>query len=377
MQTLGDRNLLAVTGTTPSRFDDPILSSGNSRDDDKQSSSGESLPSSHTSEPHHENRYSRKHKLRKLAGKTKQATKRLFSTTDTGERQDILRRPSLEGDPATQVLKDDPTFNPNQLDTKHRSEMGLAAKVQNNLHTVAAGIINPKQSAKSKAARSTAGRLSKVERPYVSQNMDMEYLDAHDDLSRSHSVASSGRNTSDEDPFRSNRDCRDRVERLEAERENLRAAHTMRRHVQRVRVVPKRHLKFPAEQHFVDTNINREHAGYVWLRWIGYNLVYYTQDFTAQYIDDFDELPFDLGSLQLQVERLAMASAPWQEALRESMQRTHGQSSKAYKFGELVDKHGRDHWLEPLLDELGPFMQLQLNDMANMLEVFAKYVCHF
>lgn len=61
-------------------------------------------------------------------------------------------------------------------------------------------------------------------------------------------------------------------------------------------------------------------------------------------------------------------------ALRASMHRAHDQRGQVYKLGELVDKHGRSHWLEPLLDDLGPFVQLQVNDMANMLEVFAKYV---
>lgn len=28
----------------------------------------------------------------------------------------------------------------------------------------------------------------------------------------------------------------------------------------------------------------------------------------------------------------------------------------------------------PLVDQFGPYVQLQLNDMANMLEVFAKSV---
>ncbi|KAL8697586.1 MAG: hypothetical protein Q9224_002241 [Gallowayella concinna] len=373
MQTLRDRNLLESTGTTLSKLDDPIVSNGHSQDNDKQRSSSESMPSSHTSDSHQERRYMAKHKLRKLAGKTKQATKRLFNTTGTEERHDDLQGLSWEGDAATQVLKVDPAFNPNQLDTEHRSGMASAAKVRNTLQTVAAGVIHPKQGAKDKAARSTAGRLSKVERPYVSQNMDMEFLEAYDDFSRSQPVASSGKNAVEEDPHRSKRDRRERVERLEAERENLRAAHTMRRHVQRVRVVPKRQIKSPAKQHFMERNNNGEHAGYDWLRWIGLILVYYAQDFSAQYIDDFDELPFDIESLQLQVERLALASAPWQEALRESMQRTHDQRSNAYQFGELVDKHGRKHWLEPLLDELGPFMQLQLNDMGNMLEVFANF----
>ena len=62
------------------------------------------------------------------------------------------------------------------------------------------------------------------------------------------------------------------------------------------------------------------------------------------------------------------------EQLRESVQRRLQGESNAFEFGELIDKHGRDHWLEPLIEDLGPFIQLQLSDMANMLEVFQKLV---
>lgn len=41
-------------------------------------------------------------------------------------------------------------------------------------------------------------------------------------------------------------------------------------------------------------------------------LIYYTQDFSSQYIDNFDELPFDKNSLRYHVERIVEASAPWQ-----------------------------------------------------------------
>ena len=44
----------------------------------------------------------------------------------------------------------------------------------------------------------------------------------------------------------------------------------------------------------------------------------------------------------------------------------------ASRFGELIDKHGRNDWLEPVVEHLGPYIQLQLGDMANMLEVFSK-----
>lgn len=54
------------------------------------------------------------------------------------------------------------------------------------------------------------------------------------------------------------------------------------------------------------------------------------------------------------------------------MQRAHDDESKAYKLRELVDKYGDDSWLEPLLDNLGPYIQLQMGDIANLLEVFHK-----
>lgn len=56
------------------------------------------------------------------------------------------------------------------------------------------------------------------------------------------------------------------------------------------------------------------------------------------------------------------------------MRRALDSQGTAYRFGEIIDKYGRDSWLEPLIDELGPYIQLQLGDVANMLEVFHKLV---
>ena len=58
--------------------------------------------------------------------------------------------------------------------------------------------------------------------------------------------------------------------------------------------------------------------------------------------------------------------------MRQSMQRALDSRENVYKFGELIDKHGPKNWLEPLKEDLGPYIQLQLGDMANMLEVFSK-----
>ncbi|KAI4148447.1 MAG: hypothetical protein L6R39_002795 [Caloplaca ligustica] len=270
---------------------------------------------------------SRRKKLHLFASRTKEATKRLLNAPGRDDRPSGL---PAEDDQPPYVLGDDAAFNLNKLDTEHRSDKGIKRKLQVNLQAVAAGIVHPKQAFKGKATRSTAGRLSKVERPYLSKDMDLDLLEAHDDLSRAQSTSSSARHTTEDDTDPGTDGLKDRVARLEAHRESLRAAYTTSRLVQRVRVVPKRHIKFPGDEYFVERNDQGERIRYDWLKWMGYVgalpvemadmtladgfqcILYYAQDFSAQYIDDFDQLPFSRESLQQEIERLAMASAPWQ-----------------------------------------------------------------
>lgn len=158
--------------------------------------------------------------------------------------------------------------------------------------------------------------------------------------------------------------------------------------------------------------------------------LYYTRGFTAQYVDDFDALDYDLGTLTKTIERLVMASAPLQawwissrelyrwedpwrtarwfalfiflwytdhiigfvyayilyvvireglfpstiDSVRDSLDRTFNQSTKARAWGELVETYGRDGWVEPLLDQVGPQLMLQLEDLADFCEVIQKSV---
>ena len=61
------------------------------------------------------------------------------------------------------------------------------------------------------------------------------------------------------------------------------------------------------------------------------------------------------------------------DSLRDSTERAFDSKSKAHKFVELIDKHGSHNWLEPVLEELGPYAQVQLGDFANMLEVLENF----
>jgi hypothetical protein len=62
--------------------------------------------------------------------------------------------------------------------------------------------------------------------------------------------------------------------------------------------------------------------------------------------------------------------------LREGIERSIDRGATALKIGELMDKHGPDDWLGPLMDELGPFIQVQIADLADLLEAAYNFY-HF
>ncbi|KAK0510724.1 hypothetical protein JMJ35_007156 [Cladonia borealis] len=368
---------------------------------------------------------SKRKRLSGLTSRTKAKTKKILKMKGTTDDQS-----DSEEEGPLSILEHNPAFNPSDLRKRRRFRPGKTAeKALGTMQTVGRVFVHPKDTIKKGATRTTAGQLSKAERPYLSQKANLDFLQAHDDLKQAESTGSSKQVTSDEEQDDSVVSQRGRLKEMEEHRESLRVAWTTSRHVRRVRVVPKRHINFPKDEYFIERDEREQVIRYDWLKWLGYNLIYYTQDFSAQYIDDFDELPFDIDSSRHYVERLLMASAPWQswamkvravyrwedpkttgkwfalyiflwytehmmgffyfyiiyivlknrfaptsvESLRESMQRALDSRNTATRFSELIDKHGRNDWLEPLMESLGPFAQLQLGDMANMLEVFENF----
>ncbi len=365
-------------------------------------------------------------RISNLKSRVKSKTKKVLgidNTEDESDSESKERRP-------LQSIDNDPAFNPTQLSKQgHDSPSTAAKKTKKAVKKIGTTIAHPIDTTKSAITRTTAGQLSKAERPYLSQKSDLDFLEAHDNLKQLESSSSSRKEDSDDEQDEIIGNHKDKIREMEAHRESLRVAWTTNRHVRRVRVVPKRHINFPEDEYFVERDANGRPVRYDWLKWLGYNLIYYTQDFSAHYIDDFDDLPFSVDSSRHYTERIVMASAPWQswamsvrsvyrwedpkttgkwfalyvllwytnhvigflylyiiyivtknrfypssiESLRSSIQRAQDSRSTAYKFGELIDKHGRSNWMEPLLADLGPYIQLQLGDVANMLEVFSNF----
>ena len=59
--------------------------------------------------------------------------------------------------------------------------------------------------------------------------------------------------------------------------------------------------------------------------------------------------------------------------MRESHERAMNNKERASMLSELIIRHGSDAWVDPLMDELGPWIQLQLGDAADFLEACSSY----
>lgn len=198
-----------------------------------------------------------------LTQRTKAKTKRLFKLEDD-------KSEDGEEEPLDH-MEHDPAFNSSQLIKKKRFRPGkTASKTLGAIQSIGNAVVHPINSAKSTATRTTAGQLSKAERPFLSQKADMEFLQAYDDLERAKSTSSSKQGTSDEEQTLLIGGHRDKIQEMEEQREGLHAAWTTSRHVRRVRVVPKRHINFPKNEYFVERNERGERVRYDWLKWLGY-----------------------------------------------------------------------------------------------------------
>lgn len=53
------------------------------------------------------------------------------------------------------------------------------------------------------------------------------------------------------------------------------------------------------------------------------------------------------------------------ESLRASQRRAFDSSASASKFSEVIDKHGKKDWIDPVMDNFGPYIQLQLGGTSK------------
>ncbi|ATZ48696.1 hypothetical protein BCIN_03g08810 [Botrytis cinerea B05.10] len=366
-----------------------------------------------------------------LRSKAKAKAKRLFTIDDS----DFTSEDHEEDkyfDAVVEEVNQSPAFDAGKiLNTSRLGNGSRTERTKNILQGTADAIAHPIASIKSKATRKTAGKLAKS-RPYLSNQANFDFLEAHDDLQQAKDAQHAG---DDEDANEDNINNIDyfekRVDKIQRNREEMRVAWVTDRHVHRIRAVEKIPPPFPPVQHF-ERKDDHGFTEFKWGEWIGYKLLHGSRPFTAQYIDDFEELPFDIDTFRRHIERLIIVSAPLQEfavdvrkiyrwedqwrtskwlitylllwytsyimsfvyayivyataknyycpssvsALRDEFSRNINRGATALKAGELMDQHGNKDWLGPLLDKLGPYLQLQIADLANLLEVYDSFI-HF
>ncbi|MCJ1246765.1 hypothetical protein MMC30_003974 [Trapelia coarctata] len=373
---------------------------------------------------------SKKSKLHSLKSKTKAKTKALLHLEPS--EPPITVEADCEDGGALSNIQNDPAFHPTRVieeaDKLLGEQRGPVDKTVDRLKNLGTTIAHPRTAIKTKAKKTTAAGLSSTHPPQLSQRADQQLLELHDDLSRAEWRSSMVVTSDEEECGDTDVDHRkDKITKLEEYRESMRVAWATK-HIDRVRAVPQELVPKPKREAFMDRNENGEILHFKWAEYLGHLLLCHTQPFSAQYIDAFDTLPFDIDTLRAHTERLVIASAPWQkwlmdvrkiyrwedpkrtflwlcvyitcwyyqfflgfvygyiiylvlanryfpsgvQALRESERRTEREGT-AFHLGELMHKHGPEGWIEPLVGEVGPFVQVQVGDVADMLEVFANF----
>jgi len=62
------------------------------------------------------------------------------------------------------------------------------------------------------------------------------------------------------------------------------------------------------------------------------------------------------------------------EDLRKDIKRTEDACVTALSITEFIEKRGDEHWADDIVQALGPWLMLQIADMANAFEALRKYV---
>lgn len=320
------------------------------------------------------------------------------------------------------TMESNAAFRPETVfEQRPKTVDSVMEKTTHALKTAAKAARHPISTAKHKAAKTMALQ----DTPYLSDEADKAFIHAHEELTRAETASSE-----DEDAEEILARLRSNVDELEETRASLKAAWTTSRFVQRAGVVRMRPYRLPDRRDpLYWTSDEKQQWRFRSELFAAHILRYAHQDYNTQYFSDVNEVPFDKDILVSHLERLIVASGPWQawilrlrklsrwedpkesakwfaiwvciwisnrvisfvllwiiymvvrhrmtpasrESFRESYARAVDRSTNAFKFNELVSRHGEAKWLEPLIESCGPVLQLQIADTADHLEVMNNF----
>ncbi|KAF2703530.1 hypothetical protein K504DRAFT_463583 [Pleomassaria siparia CBS 279.74] len=219
------------------------------------------------------------------------------------------------------------------------------------------------------------------------------------------------------------------MDELMKERQKMFVRWTIDRHVTKVRIIPRDSFARKTRANFTTTNVHGRTA-VDWKAYTHHLLEYFAGQYGGQYIGYGSDPPLPCKeSIMPIVERLIVASAPFQgfimttrriymwhspsetftylmtylllwyfnlvfpaalstilyfivkryfngntlKDLRQHVQRTEDVLQTALTLTECVEKKGDEQWADELLQELGPWLMIQLCDMADFFEVMRNF----
>jgi hypothetical protein len=65
-------------------------------------------------------------------------------------------------------------------------------------------------------------------------------------------------------------------------------------------------------------------------------------------------------------------SPPKIEDLRGDLIRVESMEQTAMNLSEFIEKRGEEVWVDPLIEDVGPWLMVQLADLANLMETVRK-----
>ncbi|KAL8772839.1 MAG: hypothetical protein Q9209_002184 [Squamulea sp. 1 TL-2023] len=275
---------------------------------------------------------------------------------------------------------------------------------------------HPVDTIKAKTQRKTNKEVAaNLLSPEVTHAQDVELIHAQDSLNNAQ--------TGDEKA----KACED-LESLKKARQDLFIRWTMDRHVLKLRRLKS---KATLEQRHKDSGSEPkpENLELGWKAHMQWLVLQQAEKYGGHYIGSFAEPPpASQETISASVERLLIASTPWQELvmhirriyrwenqketlayllaflilwaygtlsaaaclaliaqvlrrrfqkpsvekLRQDVKRTEDSLSTAHTLSEQIEKRGAQSWIDPLIEDMGDWLLLQLGDMANLLEILLK-----
>ena len=363
---------------------------------------------------------STKEKVKSLGRETRAKTKNLLHLNRNILSPEEQATEGQENDPY-EDFRHDPAFDPSQLVAQKPK---LSTRIAGGFSNGVKIIVHPQDAAKKFAASKAAIK----DRPYLSEEADKEFLDAQDSLSRARTSAFHSNASDDHEAVD---DQRERVQRIEGLRQSRKVAWTSSRHFRRALVFPKREFPLPAKEDYSHVDAQTGERRVNWMAWLQARQLNAMQSFAVNRMGQVDftgQPPFDKEASSRFIERILIASSPWQtfflslrslylwedpartkkwlaiwlfiwymdyvvtfiltycavtvlqnrfqrkqvEEVREAYTSALQKGSSAYKFSALLQEHGAD-WIDPLIESAGPKIQMQLSDIADTLETLNNF----